>query len=71
MEKYTREKLALMFDMNKITVYKRFASPYAKERWGVVTRKRADGSITKYVPEDKLDLWKSGVRYVGRPVFEK
>jgi len=52
------------------TVYKRFNSKYANKRWGVEKGFLPDGSIRKYVPNDKIDLWKQETRYVGRPIFD-
>jgi len=51
-------------------VCKRFTSKYAEKRWGVVKEVLPDGSVRRYVPEDKIYLWKQGTNYVGRPVFK-
>jgi len=70
MEKYTVSQISKMFDKNWQTVNFRFNSKYANKRWGVITEKRPDGSIKKYVPADKLNLWIEDINYVGKPVFE-
>lgn len=69
--KYTSTQLARMFNKKLVTVAQRFVSPYAKERWGVMVEKRPDGSVRRFVPEDKLPLWEADTKYVGRPRFDK
>lgn len=67
---YKPTALSRMLGLNLVTVAQRFTSKYAKERWGVKTRKRADGSIERFVPESSLPRWKENIKYVGRPVFK-
>jgi len=51
----------------KSMVNNRFRSKYAKERWGVKEIQMPDGTIKKYVSEDKLYLWENNPDYRGRP----
>lgn len=69
--KYIATEIAEKFDMNYQTVHKRMTSPYADKRWGVQTEELPDGSIRRYVPEEKLNLWEQDFDYRGRPVFRK
>ncbi len=68
--KWTAVRISKEMGIYFQTVDKRFHSKYAKERWGVVAGKLPDGSIKRYVPEDKIHLWENPTNYVGRPVFE-
>lgn len=70
-KKYKPTAIARMFGLKPITVAQRFASPYAKERWGVITKRRKDGSFERYVPEGNLHMWKENPNYVGRPSFQR
>lgn len=56
-----------MFDIKPITVYKRFASKYAKERWGVEEITLPDGRVKRFVPKDKVYLWAEEPEYRGNP----
>jgi hypothetical protein len=69
-KKYTVSEISKMFDKHYQTVNFRFNSPYADKRWGVIKETRPDGSIKKYVPEEKIHLWVDEENYVGKPVFE-
>ena len=70
-KKYKPTAISRMFNIRPGTVAQRFASPYAEKRWGVVTKRRADGSIERYVPESNLHFWKENISYVGRPIFRQ
>lgn len=70
MKQYKVAELSKLFNKSYQTVNFRFNSPYADKRWGVIKEKRPDGSIRKYVPENKLYLWEQDLSYVGKPVFE-
>lgn len=54
------------FDIKKLTrlsvatIYSRFRSKYAKEKWGVEKKYFEDGTYHYVVPEDKFEkLWRS------------
>jgi hypothetical protein len=65
---YTAPELAEMFGLSIQTIYSRFKSPYARQRWGVTLFIRPDGSIQKVVQEESLSKWKTSKNgYVGRP----
>jgi len=66
-KRYKPTEIARMFNKKVITVAQRFSSPHAGIRWGVITERREDGTIDRYVPEKNLHLWKREKRYVGRP----
>lgn len=67
MQKYNGWRLSKLLNMNVRTIYSRFRSRYAYKRWGVETITRPDGTIQRYLPEDKLYLWRNSPSYVGRP----
>jgi hypothetical protein len=68
--KWTAPRLAEELEIPYITVNKRMKSKYADKRWGVVEELMPDGTIKRYVPEDKLYLWRQEPDYRGRPVFK-
>ena len=71
MKKYIATEIEKMYEICYQTVNKRMKSKYAQKRWGVEIEDLPDGSIRRYIPEDKLPLWESKVSYKGRPVFRK
>ena len=68
--KWTSTKISEELEINYQTVVKRMKSKFADKRWGVQIEERPDGSIKRYVPEDKLHLWKEEFNYKGRPVYK-
>lgn len=68
--RWTATKISKELGVYYQTVVKRFKSRYAATRWGVVREVLPDGTIRKYVPEDKIHLWRQPTNYVGRPVFK-
>lgn len=69
-EKWTTSKISKELGIYFQTVDKRFRSKYASVRWGVVEERLPDGSVRRYVPADKIYLWRMNTNYVGRPVFK-
>lgn len=70
-KKYKPTAIARMFNLKLVTVAQRFVSPYAKQRWGVTSKKRRDGSYDRYVLESDLHFWSEDTSYVGRPSFRQ
>lgn len=68
---YTPVKINKEYGIKYPTIAKRFKSPYAKARWGVEEKLFPDGSFRRFVPEDKIHLWKENNNYVGRPIHKK
>jgi hypothetical protein len=64
---WNMKKISEELNIKYITVNHRFASKFARERWGVVERTLPDGTKKKYVPEDKLYLWLEHKEYRGKP----
>ncbi len=67
---YTAPELAKKIGLSVQTVYTRFKSPYAGIRWGVVVRRREDGTAQRVVYEKDLYKWKvKKGTYAGRPIM--
>lgn len=64
---YSTGDIISSFDIQPITVYKRFASKYAKKRWGVEEHELPNGDIMRFVPKSKLYLWVENPTYIGKP----
>lgn len=65
--KWMAPKIAEELEIPYVTVNKRMKSKYADKRWGVVEELLPDGTIKRYVPEDKIYIWRQNPNYVGRP----
>jgi hypothetical protein len=63
---YRPSEIARLFSLEPILVYTRFKSKYAHNRWGVEMVEMPDGTYKRFVPEDKLVLWKNNPNYKGR-----
>jgi hypothetical protein len=68
MNLYGAKRLSEELGFKVATVRTRFRSKYANKLWGVGLYRMPSGKFRRYVPEEKLYLWKGNSNHRGRPV---